>query len=163
MKPLYHQATRSQRSALLTEMQAVTGLHRKSLIRLLHSDLHRNRRRRQRGPTYTQAMQEVIRQCAEALDYPCAERLQPVLLPTARSLARHGHLTLFDEVEAQLQKVSVSTVRRIVGSVRRQPARLAASRRPPRPRSASALLPLLVCPKAARPLPWGWLMGKRDF
>jgi hypothetical protein len=138
MKPLYYQATRSQRSALLTEMQAVTGLHRKSLIRLLHSDLRRKQRRRQRGPTYTQATQEVIRQCAEALDYPCAERLQPVLLSTARSLARHGHLTLSEEVEAQLQKVSVSTVRRIVGPVRRQPARLAASRRPPRSRSAVA-------------------------
>jgi len=138
MKPLYHQATRSQRSALLTEMQAVTGLHRKSLIRLLHSDLRRKPRHRQRGPTYTQATRQVIRLCAEALDYPCAERLQPVLLPTARTLARHGYLTLSDDVEAQLQKVSVSTVRRIVGSVRQQPTRLASSRRPPRPRPAVA-------------------------
>lgn len=138
MKPLYQKASRSQKSILLTEMEAVTGLHRKSLLRLLRSDLRRKPRQRQRGPTYTPATREAIQRCAEALDYPCAERLQPVLLSTAHNLARHGHLTLSPEVEAQLQKVSVSTVRRIVGPVRRQPTRLAASRRPPRRKSAVA-------------------------
>ena len=138
MKPLYQHATRSQKSALLTEMEAVTGLHRKSLIRLLHGNLRRKPRRRQRGPTYTETTRKAIHLCAEALDYPCAERLQPILLSTARSLARHGHLTLSPEVEEKLQKVSVSTVHRIVGPVRRQPARLAASRRPPRAKSAVA-------------------------
>lgn len=138
MRVLYRKASRRERTALLNEMETVTGLHRKSLLRLLHGDLHRKPRRRQRGPTYTQATRQVIQTCAEALDYPCAERLQPVLLRTAHVLARHGHLTLSPEVETQLQKVSVSTVRRIVGPVRQQAARLAASRRPPRRRSAVA-------------------------
>ena len=34
----YAQAGRTERSALLTEMGAVTGLHRKSLLRLLHGE-----------------------------------------------------------------------------------------------------------------------------
>jgi hypothetical protein len=34
--PRYAKAGRVERSALLTEMAAVTGLHRKSLLRLLH-------------------------------------------------------------------------------------------------------------------------------
>jgi hypothetical protein len=34
--PRYANASRSERSALLDEMAAVTGLHRKSLLRLLH-------------------------------------------------------------------------------------------------------------------------------
>ena len=34
--PRYAMAGRVERSALLTEMQAVTGLHRKSLLRLMH-------------------------------------------------------------------------------------------------------------------------------
>ncbi len=38
MQPIYRQASRKQPTALLTEMQIVTGLHRKSLIRLLRSD-----------------------------------------------------------------------------------------------------------------------------
>ncbi len=147
MQPLYQKASRSQRTALLTEMEAVTGLHRKSLLRLLHGDLHRKPRRRQRGPTYTQATRQVIQACAEALDYPCAERLQPVLLATARSLARHGHVALSPETQAQLQKVSVSTVRRIVGPVRRQAARLAAPRRPPRkPSTVARAVPQSMIP-----------------
>ena len=138
MRPLYQRASRRQKSALLTEMEAVTGLHRKSLLRLLHGDLRRKPRRRQRGPTYTAATRQAVRLCAEALDYPCAERLQPVLLSTARTLARHGHLHLTPEVEAQLVRISVSTVRRMVGSVGQQPSRLAASPRPKRRRSAVA-------------------------
>jgi len=42
-----------------------------------------------------------------------------------RHLARHGHLTLAEAIERQLQQVSVSTVRRrIVGLVRQQPTHL---------------------------------------
>jgi hypothetical protein len=69
------QALRQERSRMLDESEQVTGLHRKSLIRLLRSDLRRQPRARQRGPTCTPATQEATRQCAEALDYPCAERL----------------------------------------------------------------------------------------
>ena len=36
MKPRYQQAKRPERSRLLTDMQQVTGLHRKSLLRLLY-------------------------------------------------------------------------------------------------------------------------------
>ncbi len=89
-------------------------------------------------PTYTPTTRTAVRLCAEALDYPCAERLQPVLLATAQHLEQHGHLALPSLVSQQLQQVSVSTVRRIVGPVRQQKARLAASRRPPRRRSAIA-------------------------
>src|SRR5437879_1605170 len=37
MKPLYAKAERSEQSRMLTEMEQVTGLHRKSLLRLLHA------------------------------------------------------------------------------------------------------------------------------
>jgi hypothetical protein len=147
MQNRYWQATRKGRSRLLDEIEHVTGLHRKSLIRLLRGDLRRKPRTRQRGSTYTQATQEAIRQCAEALDYPCAERLQPLLLFTAQHLARHGQLTLSSQVAQQLQQVSVSSVRRIVGPVRHEPARLSASRRSPRRRSAVArAVPTTVIP-----------------
>ena len=36
MSPRYAKADRAGRGGLLTEMEAVTGLHRKSLLRLLH-------------------------------------------------------------------------------------------------------------------------------
>jgi len=57
----------------------------------------------------------VIQLVWEALDYPCAERLQPVLLSTARLLATHGEITLKPETECQLAHISRSTLaRRIV-------------------------------------------------
>jgi len=102
---------------------------------LLRGDLRRKPRTRQRGPTDGSKVREAIRLWAQALDYPRAERLQPVRVPTAQHLARHEHLDLDAETEAALARASVSTVRRIVGSVRRQPDRLARPPRPPRRRS----------------------------
>ena len=55
MRPLYGRARRRQKSAPLTEMETVTGLRRKSLLRLLHGDLRRKPRQRQGGPAYTAA------------------------------------------------------------------------------------------------------------
>ena len=49
MQERYLQADRKERGQLLDEMEAVTGLHRKSLIRLMKSSLERQPRRRQRG------------------------------------------------------------------------------------------------------------------
>ena len=37
MKPRYLKANRKERGFLLSEMEQVTGLHRKSLTRLLHA------------------------------------------------------------------------------------------------------------------------------
>ena len=41
MRKRYKEASRKERSSLLDEMEAVTGLHRKSLIRLLGSPIQR--------------------------------------------------------------------------------------------------------------------------
>jgi hypothetical protein len=37
MKPRYVKGKREERSALLSEMEQVTGMHRKSLLRLVHA------------------------------------------------------------------------------------------------------------------------------
>ncbi len=44
MQKRYRSAIRPERSQLLGEMQAVTGLHRRSLTRLMNGDLARKRR-----------------------------------------------------------------------------------------------------------------------
>ena len=146
MQPLYHNASRQQRTALLTEMQIVTGLHRKSLIRLLRTDLQRKPRTRQRGPSYPAPVRDAVRLCAHALDYPAAERLQPVLVDTAQDLARHGHLHLTDAILHALGRISVSTVRRIVGPVTREPRRIASPRKPKRRRSTHKRVPVRIIP-----------------
>ena len=56
MKPREQKARRREQCALLTEMEQVTGLHRKSLLRLLHArTLERKQRAKGRGRTYGKA------------------------------------------------------------------------------------------------------------
>ena len=115
MNPLYLKAQRSEQSRMLTEMEQVTGLHRKSLLRLLHaSTLERKKREKGRGRTYGLAVEQAILVVWESLDYLCAERLTPALLSTAQHLARFGVLHLSQEVEGQLAQISEATVTRIL-------------------------------------------------
>lgn len=114
--PRYAKSERAERSALLTEMAAVTGLHRKSLLRLLHGP---TLDRAARGPRlrrrrYGAAVADVVRVVWESLDYVCAERLTPVLLPTAQHLALWEELVLTPEAEAALRTISRATVQRLL-------------------------------------------------
>jgi hypothetical protein len=111
----YRKADRAGRGALLSEMEAVTGLHRKSLIRLLNAPtLERQVRRKGRGRTYGSEVAAVVRRVWDSLDYVCAERLTPALWETARHLAKFGELELTPEVEAKLQTISRATVQRLI-------------------------------------------------
>jgi hypothetical protein len=131
--PRYARAGRAERSALLTEMAAVTGLHRKSLLRLLHGPTlerapQRPRFRRRR---YGAAVADVVRVVWESLDYVCAERLTPVLASTAQLLAQWGELVLTPEVEAALRSISRATVQRRLQRFQKDTPKL--PRRKPQP------------------------------
>lgn len=78
------QANRTERSRLLDEMEQVTELHRKSLIRLMKDEPARKARQRQRGRVYGHEVDDAIRVIAETQDYIYAERLTPGLVPTAK-------------------------------------------------------------------------------
>jgi hypothetical protein len=133
MRIRYWQAKRkSERSQLLDEMQEVTGKHRKSLIRLINGDLARKKRSRERGKTYGIQIQDAVKIIARSMDYPCAERLQPNLQWMAEHLAQHGEITINAEILKKLGRISISTVRRIVGPVTRIPERISAVRKPSR-------------------------------
>jgi hypothetical protein len=125
MQPRYLVADRAGRGVLLTEMEAVTGLHRKSLTRLLRAPtLARQPRHRQRGRTYGVEIRPVIALVWESLDYICAERLTPALLPTARHLAQFGECALTEVVADQLARISRATVQRLLGTLPRPTPRL---------------------------------------
>ena len=113
MAPRYWPADRPDQSRLLDEMEAMTGPHRKSLLRLLRPDgLVRHPRVQQRGREYGPAVDDALRVIGESLDYVCAERLTPGLVPTAQLLAQHGELRLTAELASQLGHISVATVQR---------------------------------------------------
>jgi hypothetical protein len=121
----YLAAERSRKAELLAEMEAVTGLHRKSLVRLLHApSLERQPRRTQRGRTYGAEVTDTVRVVWESLDYVCAQRLTPSLASTARHLAGFGELRLTAEVECLLAKVSRPTVQRMLTKLSQDSHRL---------------------------------------
>ena len=116
MADRYGPVGRGERGGLLTEMEAVTGLHRKSLVRLLGApSLERAPKRpRYRRRTYGPAVADAVRVCWESLDYLCAERLTPALLTTAQQLAQWGEVVLTGEVLTQLGTISRATVQRLL-------------------------------------------------
>jgi hypothetical protein len=117
MKTRYVRASRKERGQLLDEMEAVTGMHRKSLTRLLNGSLQRQPRVRQRGCTYDKPVQDAIAIIAESLDYICAERLKSNLVWMAEHLVKHGELFLSPTVRRKLERISVSSTQRILSSL----------------------------------------------
>jgi hypothetical protein len=110
----YVKAHRFERGRLLGDMERMTGLHRKSLIRLMGSSLERKPRRRQRGPRYGPEVDRALEVISESHDHICAERLQPTLVEMATHLARHGELPASPRLLEQLGQISISTLRRIL-------------------------------------------------
>jgi len=118
VKPRYKQAGRKEKVQLLDEMEAVTGLDRKTLIRLMKGNLKRKPRSRKRGKTYGPAVDDALRVIYESFDSICAERLTPNLVWMAQHLGRHGELTTTPELLEQLGQVSISTVTRRLAHLR---------------------------------------------
>lgn len=120
MQPRYRRASKTEKGRLLTEMECVTGMHRKSLSRVLSGAKlrPRPRRRTRRRRTYGVDVEHVVVIVWESLDGVCAERVHPVLLDTAAHLEGFGELELTPSLRTQLAQISVSTVRRMLA---RQP------------------------------------------
>jgi hypothetical protein len=120
----YVKSSRLERGLLLDEMEEVTSLHRKSLIRLMGSNLKRKPRRRQRGRTYGREVDDALRVIAESHDYICSERLHPTLVGMATDLARHDEIPVSPHLLGQLSRISISTLRRTLSRLGQDQPRL---------------------------------------
>ena len=114
IKKRYLKASKLERGRLLDEMEAITGLHRKSLIRLMSGSLERKTRHKRRGRTYGPEVDDALRVISDSFDHICAERLQPNLVWMATHLARHGEIEVSPLLLDQLSQISLSTVRRML-------------------------------------------------
>ena len=147
MRGRYLAATREERGRLLDDLAALTGLHRKSVVRLLAGPtLERQPRRRQRGRAYGIAVDDALRVIWESLDYVCAERLTPALVATAEQLARHGELAATPELLEQLGRISVASVQRRLTRLGQDTCRLP-RRGPERANRVARAIPI-------RRIPW---------
>jgi hypothetical protein len=130
---------------LLNELEAITGYHRKSLLRLLHRkaaapaesegpvDLAalKPHPRRRYGPEAAAALVPLW----EASDRLCGKRLAALLPLLVESLEQHGHLNLEPAVREQVLAMSSATIDRLLAPIRKASA-ANNWRRPPRAYSA---------------------------
>jgi hypothetical protein len=146
MQKRYRKSDQRTKSKLLDEMETVAELHRKSLIRLMSSTISRTPRKGQRGPTYGQQVEYALRIISESLDHICAERLKPNLVWMAHHLSQHGELEISSPLLDKLEKISVSTVRRLLKRAPRDRPRL--------PRKGPERANRLAREIPARRIPW---------
>jgi hypothetical protein len=114
MRERYQRATsKAERSHIVDAVVEVKHYNRKYAIRVLNQpSLPKSLPiRRPRSIKYREAL-PVIQAVWEALDYPCAERLHPVLLSTADLLHKHGEVRLTPQIRSQLADISRSTLAR---------------------------------------------------
>lgn len=146
MRGRYLAASREERGRLLDELAELTGLHRKSVVRLMKGPtLERQARRQQRGREYGAAVDDALRVIWESLDYVCAERLTPALVSTAEQLARHGELRVSEEVLEQLGRISISSVQRRLTRLGQDTSRLP-RRGPGRANTVAKAIPMKRIP-----------------
>ena len=116
----YLMADRKGKSRILDEFLQVTGYHRKAALRLLRRDgSPRPEKRRGRPPCYGPEVVQSLRTAWEATDRLCSKRLQPFLPELVRVMRRHGQLALSAKTEAQLCRMSPSTMDRLLRPWRR--------------------------------------------
>ena len=115
----YRVGTKDDKVRILDEFVAVTGYHRKHVIRLFKAGpVTSGVSRRPRLPLYDEAVREAVVVLWEASDRVCGKRLKPLVPILVSALERHGHLTLASTVRARVLAASAATLDRLLTSTR---------------------------------------------
>ena len=124
MKKRYRGATKGKKKELLDEFVQVTGLHRKSSIRLLNRKTEFDeRKKRGRKKKYGMREKAAVERIWEASDRLCSKRLKPFLPEMIRVMRKHGEIAIDVEFEAKLCRMSTSTIDRLLRPSRRSGGR----------------------------------------
>ena len=110
--------TRAEKTKIIDELVEVLDYHRKYAIQVLKSGVAKTAKRRRKRSSKYFAAHPAILVVWRALDYPCAERLHPVLLQTAALLERHGEMHLCSNARQLLASISRPTLARILSKSR---------------------------------------------
>jgi len=119
LRKRYFRAAKEEKGKMLDEFTQVTGLHRKAAIRLLNRpDAPGGNKRHGRPAMYKDVLQPLIA-IWEASDRLCSKRLQPFLPEMIRVLRQHGEQQIDASKEAQLCRISPSTIDRLLRPCRK--------------------------------------------
>ena len=115
----YRRASKEEKGKILDEFTKVVPCHRKAAIRLLRGGSQSGKKRRGPPQEYGLAVADALRTAWEATDRLCSRRLHPFLPELVSVLKRQGSITVTAEVEAQLHRISPSTMDRLLRPWRR--------------------------------------------
>lgn len=114
LHPRYLKADRKEKTRILDEFVAITGLHRKSAIRSLRRQSKSAKEYRGRRKIYTGSVVAALVQIWRICGCICGKRLHPILADMVASLERHEELMLDAETKALLLVVSPATIDRLL-------------------------------------------------
>ncbi len=116
----YYRVAKQEKGKILDEFTQVTGLHRKAVIRLLKRlGQPGASKRRGRPRRYDAGVQEALKGIWEASDRLCSKRLRPFLPEMIKVLRLHGEQRINASLEAELCRLSASTIDRLLRPYRR--------------------------------------------
>lgn len=116
----YQLATKLEKGQILKEFTAVSGFHRKHAIRVLRATKEEpGKAERVGNRIYDDAVKEALIVLWEASDRICGKRLKVLIPSLLRSMEKHGHLRLNEEVRKRVLTVSAATIDRLLVAVRK--------------------------------------------
>lgn len=120
LRQRYAAATRDEKVRILSEFTSVSGLHRKSAIRVLNAEAEAEAplMRAGRPRIYDQAVQQVLVTLWEASDRICGKRLKALIPILLGALEKHGHMALDSAVRTSLLGLSAATMDRLLAPTR---------------------------------------------
>jgi hypothetical protein len=110
----YLKASKKIKTKILDEFVAATGLHRKAAIRMLNRVRENDVRKRSGRPRlYSLEAHSALTSAWEAADRLCSKRLHPFLPELVGILVRKGEITVSAQTQAELCRMSPSTIDRL--------------------------------------------------
>ncbi len=111
----YLRSSKKMKMKILDEFVAATGMHRKAAIRLLNRRGRPTGKKRSGRPRlYGLEAMAALKVVWEASDCLCSKRFHPFLPELVGILKRKGELSLAEETETQLCRMSASTIDRLL-------------------------------------------------
>jgi hypothetical protein len=105
--------TRKEKTEVLDEYCLNTGQARKYVIRKMQPGVDlRPKQRKKRKETYDGEVKAALARVWEIFDYPCGQRLKPILETEVDRLRELGELKISDDVALKLRGISSATIDR---------------------------------------------------